>query len=119
MNDQIQTVERSSSGLEPNAAGAVCYVFGFLSGILFLATEKKSRFVRFHAMQSTLAFLGLFVIQFLLSKLGPLAALNSLIWLMSFAVWAFMIYKAYSGKAYRLPLIGESAAKELARPVAG
>jgi uncharacterized membrane protein len=119
MNDQIQTVERSSSGLDINAAGAFCYVFGFFSGILFLATEKKSRFVRFHAMQSTLAFLGLFVIQFLLSKLGPLAALNSLIWLTSFALWAFMIYKAYSGEAYRLPLIGESAAKELARPVAG
>jgi uncharacterized membrane protein len=119
MNDQIQTVERSSSGLEINAAGALCYVFGFFSGILFLATEKKSRVVRFHAMQSTLAFLGLFVIQFLLSKLGPLAALNSLVWLTMFAVWAFMIYKAYSGEAYRLPLVGDSAAKELARPLAG
>src|SRR6266576_7371614 len=113
MNDQIQTVERSSSGLEPNAAGAVCYVFGFLSGILFLATEKKSRFVRFHAMQSTLAFLGLFVMQVLLGKLGPLAALSSLVWLIAVGVWAFMIYKAYSWQPYRLPLVGDVAANEL------
>ena len=42
MNDQIQTVVRSSSGLEPNAAGALCYVFGFLSGILFLATDRRA-----------------------------------------------------------------------------
>ena len=43
MNEQIEKVEQSSSGLDANAAGALCYVFGFFTGILFLATEKKSR----------------------------------------------------------------------------
>jgi uncharacterized membrane protein len=119
MNEHIEKVEQSSSGLDANAAGALCYIFWFFSGILFLATEKKSRFVRFHAMQSTLAFLGLFLIQFLLSKLGPLAALNPLVWLTSLGVWALMIYKAYSWQAYRLPWVGDAAAKELERPVAG
>jgi uncharacterized membrane protein len=119
MNEQIEKVEQSSSGLDANVAGALCYVFAVFSGILFLATEKKSRFVRFHAMQSTLAFLGLFVIQFLLSKLGPLAALNPLIWLTWFGLWALMIYKAYSWQAYRLPWVGDAAAKELERPLTG
>jgi len=119
VNDQIKRVEQSSSGLDANVAGALCYVFAFFSGILFLATERKSRFVRFHAMQSTLAFAGLFVVQVLLGKLGPLAALSSLVWLIAVGVWAFMIYKAYSWQPYRLPLVGDVAANELEKPLAG
>ena len=119
MNEQIQTVERSSSGLDANVAAALCYVFGFFSGILFLATEKRSRFVRFHAVQSTLAFAGLFVIQVLLGNLGPLKALNPLVWIVGIGLWAFMIYKAYLWEAFRLPVVGETAAKELEKPATG
>jgi len=119
MNEQIQTVEQSSSGLDANVAGALCYVFGFFSGILFLATEKRSRFVRFHAVQSTLAFAGLFVIQVLLGNLGPLKALNPVVWMVAIGLWALMIYKAYVGEAFRLPVVGETAAKELDKPATG
>ena len=42
------------SGLTPNMAGALAYIFGFITGIIFLVLEpyKNDRFVRFHAMQS-------------------------------------------------------------------
>jgi uncharacterized membrane protein len=59
------------------------------------------------------------VVQVLLSKLGPLAALTSLVWLTEIGLWAFMIYKAYSWQPYRLPLVGDVAANELEKPLAG
>ena len=45
-----------------NLMGAVSYLLGFVTGIIMLLVEKQSRFVRFHAMQSTILFGGLFVV---------------------------------------------------------
>ena len=42
----------STTGLEPNVAGLLCYLGGWITGIIFLVIEQKSRFVRFHALQS-------------------------------------------------------------------
>ena len=56
----MEKKERSSTGLDENVAGFLCYLFGFVTGIVFLVVEKESRFVKFHAMQSTITFLGLF-----------------------------------------------------------
>jgi uncharacterized membrane protein len=47
---------RSSTGLDENVAGFFCYILGFITGIVFLVVEKRSSFVRFHAMQSTITF---------------------------------------------------------------
>lgn len=121
MNDHTETHDEarglSSSGLEANIAGALCYSLGFLTGVLFLVTEKKSRFVRFHAMQSTVVFAALFVIQVALNYMPALAFLASLIWLATLGVWAFMMYKAYTWEHYPLPLVGDLAEKELDKPL--
>ena len=44
----------ASAGLKPNAAGALAYLAGIVTGILFLVIDpyKSDRFVRFHAFQS-------------------------------------------------------------------
>ena len=52
--------EPTSTGLDANLAGVLCYLLGFISGVAFLVLERQNGFVRFHAMQSTLTFLGLF-----------------------------------------------------------
>ena len=41
--------EPSSTGIDPKVAGLLCYLGMFITGILFLVIEKKSRFVKFHA----------------------------------------------------------------------
>ena len=41
------------TGLAPNVAGALSYVLGLVTGILFVLLERD-RFVRFHAFQSIL-----------------------------------------------------------------
>jgi uncharacterized membrane protein len=116
MSYQIEKTERSSSGLEANIAGLLCYLGVFLLGAYFLATEKKSRFVRFHAMQSTATFGALFIAQIVLNVFG-LYGLAPLVGLVAFGVWLFMMYKAYSWELYRLPIAGDIAAKELEKPL--
>jgi uncharacterized membrane protein len=53
---------KTALGINENMEGLLCYVLGFITGILFLVLEKDNKFVRFHAMQSIVTFLVLFVI---------------------------------------------------------
>jgi len=110
--------ETSSTGLEPNIAGALTYLLGFITGILFLVVEKQSRFVRFHAMQSLITFGGLFVVQQVLVWGVPiLGALVSLLLVpLSILVWVFLMYKAFSGEKFKLPFIGDMAEKQIEKP---
>jgi uncharacterized membrane protein len=62
----MEEKKRSSTGLDENVAGFLCYLFGFITGIVFLVVEKKSNFVKFHAMQSTITFLSLFIISMII-----------------------------------------------------
>ena len=64
----MEEKERSSTGLDENVAGFFCYLLGFITGIVFLVVEKRSGFVKFHAKQSTITFLILFVISLISSK---------------------------------------------------
>ena len=58
--------EKTSTGLDANVAAALSYLVGFVTGIIFLLVEKENRFVRFHAMQSTLLFAGIVAVDILL-----------------------------------------------------
>lgn len=62
---------RSSTGLPDNIAAALCYFFPFIGAIIFLALEKRSRFVLFHSLQSLIAF-GALMIAHVLSGFIPL-----------------------------------------------
>ena len=107
--------DTSSTGLEPNIAGALTYLLGFITGIVFLVIEKQSKFVRFHAMQSLITFGGLFVIQQVLVWGVPiLGALVSLLLVpLSILIWVFLMYKAFSGEKFKLPYIGDMAEKQI------
>jgi uncharacterized membrane protein len=37
------------TGLQPNIAGLLCYLLGWITGIIFLIIEKEDKFVKFHA----------------------------------------------------------------------
>lgn len=58
----MENKSKTALGIDENIEGLLCYVLGFLTGILFLVLEKDNKFVRFHAMQSIVTFLALFVI---------------------------------------------------------
>jgi uncharacterized membrane protein len=101
--------EKSSTGLDENVAAFLCYLFGFITGIVFLVVEKKSRFVKFHAMQSTITFLGLFVISFVISWIPIINLLVYPIWLLSLILWLILMIKALKGERYLLPIVGKMA----------
>ncbi|NPA38282.1 MAG: hypothetical protein GXN99_00625 [Candidatus Nanohaloarchaeota archaeon] len=102
--------EKTKLGLDENVEGALAYLLGIITGILFLLLEPKNKFVRFHALQSIFLFGGLFVLSIIASFI-PVIPLNALISLLSLILWIFMMVKAYQGEMYKLPVVGDLAEK--------
>ena len=112
-------MEQNSSGLSQNIAGALTYVLGFVTGILFLLIEKQNKFVRFHAMQSTILFGGYFVLNWVLWFVPVVDVVWGLLsiplGLLLLVLWFYLMYQAYQGIEYKLPLVGDFAAKQLGK----
>ena len=47
---------KTSVGLQANVAGLLCYLVGWITGLIFFLIEKENKFVRFHALQSLITF---------------------------------------------------------------
>jgi uncharacterized membrane protein len=108
-------LEKTSTGLQANMAAASSYLVGFVTGIIFLLVEKDNRFVRFHAMQSTLVFIGIVAIDILLQIVPILGALVVVFLVIpaSALLWLLLMYKAYQGEEFKLPLVGQIAADRI------
>jgi uncharacterized membrane protein len=112
----------TSSGLQANVAGALCYLAGFVTGIVFLVLEpyRHDRFVRFHAFQAIFLSVAWVILHFALGismSLMPwtlwhfTAALSSLVSLAFLGLAFLLMYKAYSNERFKLPVIGDLAEK--------
>jgi len=105
-------MEKTSTGLEPNVAGLLCYVLGWISGLVFILIEKENKFVRFHAMQSIITFGALTVIGFVLGFIPIIGAIIGwLISVLGLVLWIVLMVKAYQGKQYKIPWAGNLAEK--------
>ena len=105
---------KTALGLDENLEGVLCYVLGFLTGIVFLILEKKSSFVRFHAMQSTVTFIGIFVLSAVLGFIPIIGwILIPVLYLLSLVLWLLLMYKAYVGERFKLPVVGDFAEKQV------
>ncbi len=99
---------KSSTGLDENVAAFFCYLLGFITGIVFLVVEKDSLFVKFHAKQSTITFLGLFVLSLIVGWIPILnIILVPIIWIVSLVLWLLLMIKALRGERYPLPIVGK------------
>ena len=107
--------EKTSTGLEANLAAALSYLVGFVTGAIFLVVEKENRFVRFHAMQSTLVFACIVLLDILLQIVPILGALVAVFLVIpaSAVLWLVLMYKAYQGEEFKLPFIGDIAAQRI------
>lgn len=115
-----------NAGMADNMAGALCYLFGFITGILFLvlAPYNQNREIRFHAFQSiflNVAWVALWIvitiilIPFrLIPFLGLFIAivLQSVLGLGGFICWLYLMFKTYNGEKIVLPVIGPFADKQ-------
>jgi len=95
-------------GLKKETAGALAYVLGPITGIFFLVTSKDE-FVRFHAMQATVVFVVMFVLQWVLGITIILFPLSALVGLVTFVLWLVLIYKAWQGQEWEVPVLGKVA----------
>ena len=96
----------SGTGLGKNTAAALSYVLGPITGVLFLVLEKD-KFVRFHAMQSIVFSIVGFVLNMVLGFTIVLALVLPILWIAEFVLWLVLIYKAWQGEEYELPVIGK------------
>jgi uncharacterized membrane protein len=105
---------KSTTGLDQNLAAALAYLGGAVTGVLFLVIEKDSRFVRFHAMQSTITFLAILVLHIVFIGTPIIGWLLYIPFLVCILVlWLFLMFKALNGQLYKVPYIGDLAERQL------
>lgn len=124
MNDPITPAPRdpssapstpSSTGLDTTVAGPLCYLLGFITGLVFLVLEKNDRDVRFHAYQSLATFLALFVVSVVASAIPVLGVLVQLLLTpLSLVLWVLLMWKAFQGERFKLPWAGDWAEEQVA-----
>ena len=114
-----QTSQSAQPGMAENVAGLLCYVLGWVTGIIFFLIDKRP-YVRFHAAQSIVVFGGLHVINIIVGIVfgagfmmmggwggfGIAWALYSLVSLVAFVLWILLMVKAYQGEKYQVPVAG-------------
>jgi uncharacterized membrane protein len=108
----------SGSGLPENLAGALSYLIGPITGVVFFVIDRERPFVRFHAVQSiavSIAWVALAILLMIVSTvLGFVPVLG---WLLSlflslglslagFALWLWLMFQAYQGKTWEFPGLG-------------
>ncbi|MBZ5521334.1 MAG: hypothetical protein LAP21_03655 [Acidobacteriia bacterium] len=117
-----------SGGMTRNVAGALAYILGIITGVIFLVMDpyKNDKFVRFHAFQSIFYWAVCFVIWMVwttvvvgmiftaggLGMYSMFGLIFTLLRLAMFGVWLFLMYKAYNNEEFKLPIIGDLAAKQ-------
>lgn len=107
----------SSTGLAPNVAAALSYLFGIITGVVFFVLEKDNRFVRFHAMQSIVVSAAFIILGIVLSIfsmipllgwiLGALASM--VVGIVALILWLVLMFKAFQGEEWEVPVLGKYA----------
>ena len=121
---------KATFGLDENIASAACYVLTWITGIIFFVMEKDNKTVRFHAMQSILTFLPLTILWWILGTIysmmiigagiygaigiwGILSLITLLIAIIMLLLWLFLMFKAYQGEKFLIPIVGAIAENQV------
>jgi len=116
---ETKDLGKTSTGMQANIEGLLCYAVGWVTGLIFFLIEKENKFVRFHALQSMIVFGALFVLQiavgmFMGAFLGVLIPFfNGFVALVSLVLWIVLMVKAYQGEKFKLPIAGDIAEKNV------
>jgi uncharacterized membrane protein len=110
----------STGGMTDNVAGLLAYVT-IIPSVIFLVLEpyNKNRFIRFHSFQNIFFCVAWFVLWIALSIIAQVPVLGwmtliiwPLIGLGGLILWIVLIFKAYQGQMFKLPVIGDMAEKQ-------
>lgn len=113
---------KSLFGLNERLVAPFSYLGWALTGILVFIFEKENRFVRFHALQSTITFGALAILSFVVNLLNNMLSVIPVIGIISgmiltivlFALnigsiilWVYLMYTSWQGKTFKVPIIGD------------
>ena len=117
------SVAPPTAGIEENVAGLLCYVLGWVTGIIFLLIDKRP-FVKFHAAQSIVVFGGLTILRIGLAMMGGITGgligwgfysmLSIILGLLTLILWILLMIKAFQHEMFKVPIaapIAEGIAK--------
>lgn len=110
---------KSGSGLEPNVAALLAWIFAPLTSVIFLITDKDDKFIKFHALQSLIfslvAYVVVFVLYFVLTLvtfgIGGFCCMP--IFFVPLGVQIYAGIKAYNNEMYKLPVVGDWAEQQM------
>ncbi len=118
-NKKMAVASSNSSG-DSNLMGAVAYVVMPLTGLLMYFVKPDDKYVRYHAIQAIILGVVILAIGFLLGIISTLVGagipllgfvislLVGGVWLLiEVVIWAYCMWKAYSGEKFRLPVISD------------
>ena len=106
-------VGKSSTGMDATLAALLSYALGVVSGLVFFLIEKESKFVKFHAMQSICFSITLSVASLILAFIPVLNVIAlPLVQIAALVFWIILMVQAHQGKTFRIPVIGDFAAKQ-------
>ena len=105
-------MDKSSTGLNENIAGLLCYVLGWVSGIVPLLLERESKFVKFHVVQSIIVFGVLSAVNSVLDWIPILGLIVGIIsGILAFVLWILLMVKASQGERYKVKWAGDYAGR--------
>jgi uncharacterized membrane protein len=100
----------SEPGPTARLLATLAYAGGAISGVILLVMEKRDRFVRFHAMQSVVTFVGVMVAHLVLTSLPLVGRLLSAPFVVAVVVlWIILMSRAWRGQWFKLPQVGDFA----------
>jgi uncharacterized membrane protein len=100
----------------PSAAGSnkktytiLAYLFGWLTGLIFLFVGKDDPDVKWNAANSVVFFGSLSVVNLILSLIPIVNALVFVVFLIGFGYWLFFMFQALQGAGQRIvaPFVGQ------------
>ena len=130
----------SSTGMQPNTAGLLCYLGWWITGIIFVVIEKKSRFVKFHAWQSIMTLGILNAVLIILSIIRAVAwasawksvwtgspsslgfwrftdVIFTIVLILTIVLWIVLMVMAITGKMWKIPWIGNWAERQASKSI--
>jgi len=113
MKTETEPAAKAAKGSSDNRIwSALCYVFPVLVSIIVMVTEKKKdKEVLFHAWQSLILGVGVWIAWFVVTIVT--LGLASICFPVIYLGFLFLAYKAYMGERITIPTVSEMAQKQV------
>lgn len=106
------TNSTTSTGLQENVASLLCYVLGWVSGIVFLILEPKNPNIKYHALQSIFVFGALSIAHMVFDWIPFIGfVIAPILGVLTFILWLVLMLMAYQNRKVKIWIAGDLAEK--------